>query len=559
MSSWLRPQCGQYVTADLAQVGADLVLDIENIALPDASVDVVLVSHVLEHVNDRAALAEIGRILRPGGRALIMVPIVEGWATTYESSTVRTAKDREEHYGQHDHLRYYGSDVRKRILDAGYSLREWTAPPEVIPRYALQRGEPIFIASPDLAAPAASDQRVVPETRTGVHRVAPRFSVVIPAHDARRDVGRAISSVQQQTFSDHEIIVVCDSCSDGTEDEVRRFGVEPVVIHGGGAGPARNAGLERARGDYVLFLDSDDYYLRSDAFELLDQALTRDPVDILHFDFMWAQQRYAAIDANGEMVPMVWCKAFLRSAIEHMRFVNITPGQDGEFTKRIGANHNLRHGALRECLLQYVYPNEGSTMARYGKPIKMLERHRVAGDLLVHSGDQRAASEVSTWLPYRIVVVLNSFDSVVSSWLLCAYRRGLDPSQPLELVLAVPELPVPTELQQLGCVCGVCAAPEAGSVHVAVEDYAEVSVKPFEVVIDAVALDRSSVREGVTLVSSATRDLSSVVRSSGVPLPGDFMAVTGPSPRHYLAPFLVAVSKRQVERSSPATAAFAEA
>jgi 2-polyprenyl-3-methyl-5-hydroxy-6-metoxy-1,4-benzoquinol methylase len=56
---------------------ADLTISIEDIELPDAAFDVVLCSHVLEHVNDRKALMESFRILKPGGIALLMTPVVE--------------------------------------------------------------------------------------------------------------------------------------------------------------------------------------------------------------------------------------------------------------------------------------------------------------------------------------------------------------------------------------------------------------------------------------------------------------------------------------------------
>ena len=71
------------------------VLDIEAIAVPDASYDCVVCSHVLEHVDDAKALCEIYRVLKPGGVALIMLPVIEGWATTYENPHVTSPEDQE--------------------------------------------------------------------------------------------------------------------------------------------------------------------------------------------------------------------------------------------------------------------------------------------------------------------------------------------------------------------------------------------------------------------------------------------------------------------------------
>ena len=68
--------CGQYVTADIDRQDVDLRLDLTDIELPDNSFDIVYASHVLEHIrSDKLALSEIARILRPGGFAILPVPI----------------------------------------------------------------------------------------------------------------------------------------------------------------------------------------------------------------------------------------------------------------------------------------------------------------------------------------------------------------------------------------------------------------------------------------------------------------------------------------------------
>ena len=142
----LKRLAGSYVSADIDPARADIVIDIEKIALPEKSIDIVVCSHVLEHVNDRAALAEIHRILVPGGLAILMFPIVEGWAHTYEDASVTSEEGRLAHFGQEDHVRYYGADVRDRIRAAGFDLEEVTAEGTDVLKYGLVRGEKIFLA-----------------------------------------------------------------------------------------------------------------------------------------------------------------------------------------------------------------------------------------------------------------------------------------------------------------------------------------------------------------------------------------------------------------------------
>ncbi|WP_159437017.1 methyltransferase domain-containing protein [Parasphingorhabdus marina] len=136
-----------YHTSSYPDSSADYRLDIHAIDLPDESVDVVICSHILEHVNDDLALAEIARILSSGGQLIAMVPLIEGWDHTYENPDVVDDRARELHFGQHDHIRYYGRDFREKITQTGMGLAEFTANGHQSVEYRLLRGEKIFLGS----------------------------------------------------------------------------------------------------------------------------------------------------------------------------------------------------------------------------------------------------------------------------------------------------------------------------------------------------------------------------------------------------------------------------
>lgn len=150
---WVRAELetrgARYRTADITD-DYDLRLDLTAIKLPDTSVDMVLANHVLEHVDDTKALAEIHRILRPGGQAVLTVPMVEGWDETYEVPGLDEAT-RTRRYGDPDHMRFYGRDVRARIEAAGFTLAEFAATEPDVSTHALHRGERIFIGTKPLA------------------------------------------------------------------------------------------------------------------------------------------------------------------------------------------------------------------------------------------------------------------------------------------------------------------------------------------------------------------------------------------------------------------------
>lgn len=106
----------------------------------------VICSHVLEHVDDRRALSELYRVLRPGGLCILLTPIIEGWDTTFENAAINRPEDRSVYFGQFDHVRYYGADLRARIGAAGFALSEFTAVEPFVTRHGLIRGEKLFLA-----------------------------------------------------------------------------------------------------------------------------------------------------------------------------------------------------------------------------------------------------------------------------------------------------------------------------------------------------------------------------------------------------------------------------
>lgn len=143
----LRERFGSaYRTADLFRP-ADLKLDLEGIALADGSLGGVICNHVLEHVDDRRALAELHRVLRPGGKMVCSVPIVYGWSRTYENASITHARDRELHFGQDDHVRFYGRDFADRLRAAGFLVDERTAEEPECVAYGLQRGDKFYVAT----------------------------------------------------------------------------------------------------------------------------------------------------------------------------------------------------------------------------------------------------------------------------------------------------------------------------------------------------------------------------------------------------------------------------
>lgn len=112
-----------YITADLESPLADMHFDVQHIPLESRSVDVVIANHLFEHVkDDRLAMRELYRIMRPGGWGIMVVPEDRGRATTFEDDTITDPAERTRIFGQYDHLRVYGRDYDDRLREAGFRV-----------------------------------------------------------------------------------------------------------------------------------------------------------------------------------------------------------------------------------------------------------------------------------------------------------------------------------------------------------------------------------------------------------------------------------------------------
>jgi SAM-dependent methyltransferase len=139
-----------YVTADIdASSIATVRADITATPFEDAAFDVVLCSHVLEHVeDDRAAMRELHRVLRTGGVLYSLHPVDEERGETFEDSTITRPADRKRAFGQRDHVRIYGRDFVKRLEDAGFAVSaeryRRTLTSDVIARYH-PADDPVYV------------------------------------------------------------------------------------------------------------------------------------------------------------------------------------------------------------------------------------------------------------------------------------------------------------------------------------------------------------------------------------------------------------------------------
>ena len=114
----------EYRCSDFEGQNADYAFDLTHIDCPNNQWDYLICFHVLEHVDDdRKAMREMFRILKPGGTAFIQAPIWPSEAhPTYENAVITDPRDRQITFGQSDHLRIYGLDIVARLSEAGFAI-----------------------------------------------------------------------------------------------------------------------------------------------------------------------------------------------------------------------------------------------------------------------------------------------------------------------------------------------------------------------------------------------------------------------------------------------------
>ena len=172
-----------------------------------------------------------------------------------------------------------------------------------------------------------------------------KVSIIIPVYNSEKYLGKCLDSIIAQTYKNFEIIVVDDGSKDSSAkicDDYALSDSRVKVIHqkNGGTSKARNAGLKAAAGDYITFMDNDDYWKSDDCLEKVINRLKESRADVMiHTPYVYWQDTkelvspkntikreqiygkpsYDVINTiikNGLMDRCVWSKLFKREIIE---------------------------------------------------------------------------------------------------------------------------------------------------------------------------------------------------------------------------------------------------
>lgn len=144
-----------YLSADIDARIAMVAMDVTNIQFEDDAFDVIYCSHVLEHVlDDRKAMRELARVLKPSGWAVLQVPVNR--EATFEDPTVVEPEERLRVFGYPDHVRIYGRDYVDRLTGSGFDVEVYDAADFLseaeVGSFAVSRDEEVFFCKKAVSA-----------------------------------------------------------------------------------------------------------------------------------------------------------------------------------------------------------------------------------------------------------------------------------------------------------------------------------------------------------------------------------------------------------------------
>ena len=192
------------------------------------------------------------------------------------------------------------------------------------------------------------------------------FSVIVPAHNSEGYINRLLQTIRIQTFTNYELIVVCDRCNDFTETIAKHYGAKIECVDYGSDGLARDKGLSIAQGDWILFADDDDLFVHEFCFQQIADAISKTDADIIGFGYLCRGKGYVEPSEDTIFTPgeaHVWSACWKRSAITGAKFGDAIFCSDTYFIRDVKCR-TKRYALLNMPIYYYNFNRAGSQTDR---------------------------------------------------------------------------------------------------------------------------------------------------------------------------------------------------
>lgn len=209
------------------------------------------------------------------------------------------------------------------------------------------------------------------------------FSIIVPVYNVEKEIRKCLDSLKNQTYGDFEVLCVDDCGNDSSIDIVKEYAQNDSRFkiltheHNKGVSAARNTGLDNATGEFIMFIDSDDW-LELNALEEVKKAFDKSKSDVVmfgnydcypdkekkaHDDYTKQNNKHVAVDEKllDAVVGVVWNRAYRKSLIDdnNIRFPEGMIVEDSEFTFKV-CMHIKSIYFIADVLYNYLRNREGS-------------------------------------------------------------------------------------------------------------------------------------------------------------------------------------------------------
>lgn len=254
-----------------------------------------------------------------------------------------------------------------------------------------------------------------------------KVSIIIPIYNVEKYIEQCIESVVNQTLKDIEIIIVNDGTKDNSMKKIEKYLSDPRIIvidkENGGLSSARNVGLEIAKGEYIAFIDSDDFIELTMLEELYNNSEKADIVfsDIIFYDDKTKNKKYSKIKLSFEKnldkgsyfldtIPIVvWNKIYRNKYLKKiaLTFIEGIIYEDNDFT--VKAVFQATKVKYVKSFHYYRINRDGSIMANSKK---LKEEENKEGNLLKINSQKTIIEDIEKFYQ-ELEKIINSYEKII--------------------------------------------------------------------------------------------------------------------------------------------------
>lgn len=248
--------------------------------------------------------------------------------------------------------------------------------------------------------------------------MSPIISIIIPSYNEEKNISRCLDSILNQTFSDFEVLCVDDGSNDNTFDIIKEYSkkdnrIIPMKNPGKGVSSARNFGIDNANGNYIGFVDSDDF-IQPQMYEFLYRAIIENKCDfsvcrykktneLIKKNFEYKTEKFipenfvsfndSEFTINNELVfSAIWTKLISKEFLKNIKFNNFRIGEDTVFNSQLCSKDYKAIFVDAELYNYYINTQSVSfTELWHEKWFDLLETRFISYDLLKNKNKLLAA------------------------------------------------------------------------------------------------------------------------------------------------------------------------